>query len=543
MSTTLLDARFDPPAKGQWISLRDHFPRALTPEYTALLQGAVYAGEAKPFAAYGMPVKTLEVRCVHGHVYMGPVPLVGKQSDGLPPAPLLKIAVRLVPAFRRRAKAAVRALAERPWLAEADHWYAVERQEWIDRCSTLQVVDVDDLSTGDLVTHLQACRALARAGYERHFSLHGPDLIPIGLLLARCEDWGVGAEAVLPVMAGASPASVGQGTELDALRAAVDGRRPESLEELRAVAGSAFDAFLQRFGTRMVTGYDLDCRSLGELPNLLVNLACARPAPAVADVSGAALDALRGLVPPADHDELDQLVSDARATFGVRDDNGSLTGAWPVGLLRRAMLAAGRRLTAAGSLAEVDHAVEITVDELSAMLAGASAPSLDEVRDRAALRAARSRLDPPLQLGPTLELPFDALPVPMRTIARAQLILRDTFTVPPGSERPQLRGDGLGVAPYTGVACVASDPADALARLRPGDVLVATGTTPAFNMALSIAGAVVVEEGGLLSHAAVIARELGLPAVIGTAGCMEIPDGATVEVDPVAGAVRVVVGV
>jgi pyruvate,water dikinase len=76
--------------------------------------------------------------------------------------------------------------------------------------------------------------------------------------------------------------------------------------------------------------------------------------------------------------------------------------------------------------------------------------------------------------------------------------------------------------------------------MEPGDVLVATGTTPAFNMALSLAGAVVVEEGGLLSHAAVIARELDLCAVIGAGGAMNaIPDGALVEVDPVAGRVRV----
>ena len=48
------------------------------------------------------------------------------------------------------------------------------------------------------------------------------------------------------------------------------------------------------------------------------------------------------------------------------------------------------------------------------------------------------------------------------------------------------------------------------------------------------------EEGGPLSHAAVIARELGLPAVIGALGAMELPDGATIEVDPKAGLVRVV---
>jgi pyruvate,water dikinase len=50
----------------------------------------------------------------------------------------------------------------------------------------------------------------------------------------------------------------------------------------------------------------------------------------------------------------------------------------------------------------------------------------------------------------------------------------------------------------------------------------------------------VVEEGGLLSHAAVIARELGLTAVIGASGAMAtVPDGALVEVDPGAGRVRV----
>jgi pyruvate,water dikinase len=54
-----------------------------------------------------------------------------------------------------------------------------------------------------------------------------------------------------------------------------------------------------------------------------------------------------------------------------------------------------------------------------------------------------------------------------------------------------------------------------------------------------MAGAIVTEEGGLLCHAAVIARELGLPAVIGARGAMSIPDRSTLEVDPTAGRVRV----
>src|SRR5205085_10614580 len=103
---------FTPPGKGQWISLRDHFPRALTPEYERLLCTAMPEGEAIPFAAYGMPVQTLVVRPVHGHVYVAPEPLLGGFSDSLPPGPILWAAARLVPAFRRRTKAARAALVE-----------------------------------------------------------------------------------------------------------------------------------------------------------------------------------------------------------------------------------------------------------------------------------------------------------------------------------------------------------------------------------------------------------------------------------------------
>jgi pyruvate,water dikinase len=261
--------------------------------------------------------------------------------------------------------------------------------------------------------------------------------------------------------------------------------------------------------------------------------------PARPEVPADDLAALRALVPAADHAELERYVGDARATFGMRDDNGGLTAAWPVGLLRRAMLAAGRRLADQGRLHHPLHALEVTVDDLVDLLTGTGGPSADEVRAAAEDRERRSGLQPPLQLGPDVDIPLDALPTAMRTMARAQLLLRDTFTAPLDGRR-ELDGDGIGTEVVRGRACVAIDPADALARLEPGDVLVATGTTPAFNLVLSLAGAVVVEEGGLLSHAAVIARELGLVAVIGAGGAMAaVPDGALVEVDPVAGRVRV----
>jgi phosphoenolpyruvate synthase/pyruvate phosphate dikinase len=71
-------------------------------------------------------------------------------------------------------------------------------------------------------------------------------------------------------------------------------------------------------------------------------------------------------------------------------------------------------------------------------------------------------------------------------------------------------------------------------------VLVVPYTTPAYNVVLPLAGAIVTVEGGPLSHAAVLARELGLPAVVGVVGALTLPDGALVEVDATAGRVSVV---
>jgi len=536
-------ATFEPPGKGEWRSLRDHFPRAITPEYARLLSTGMRDGEAIVFEEYGLPVRSILVGLSQGHVYIAPEPLLGKPSDAVPPRPVLWAAARLVPALRRRNQAAARVLDERPWLRDAERWFASERDIWVSANRDLQAEDPDEMDATALVDHLRRVRAHAGAAYERHFSLHGPDMVPAGLLLARCQDWDIPADLALTALTGASPASTGRGPELDALRAAVgaSGSEPESIGEVRAVAGPELDALLAEHGWRLVTGYDIDSLALIELPSLVASLARPRPDRSRATGVGSetALDQLLGKVAERDRPELTQLVGDARATVGVRDDNGAVTGAWPAGLLRRAMLAAGRTLLERGRVMTEAHALEVTVDEVCDLLLDASSLTAEAIAARADERATRSELVPPLQLGPAIDVPFDVLPTPMRTVARALFVLRDSTTAAVGT-RAGLDGDGIGDAVYQGRACLATDPGEALDRMQPGDVLVACGTTPAYNMALSIAGAVVVEEGGLLSHAAVIARELGLTAVIGAAGAMcDIPDGALVEVDPVAGRVRV----
>jgi pyruvate,water dikinase len=78
------------------------------------------------------------------------------------------------------------------------------------------------------------------------------------------------------------------------------------------------------------------------------------------------------------------------------------------------------------------------------------------------------------------------------------------------------------------------------ARLDPGEVLVAPSTDPGWTPLFMTAAGLVMEKGGAMSHGAVIAREYGIPAVVGVAGALErVRTGDRVEVDGDAGQVTV----
>jgi len=99
------------------------------------------------------------------------------------------------------------------------------------------------------------------------------------------------------------------------------------------------------------------------------------------------------------------------------------------------------------------------------------------------------------------------------------------------------RGTGCCPGVVRGRARVVARAEDA--HLLPGEILVAERTDPGWVMLLASAGGLVVERGSLLSHAAIVAREMSLPAVVGVAGaCGWLRDGDLVELDGAAGTVR-----
>jgi len=77
-------------------------------------------------------------------------------------------------------------------------------------------------------------------------------------------------------------------------------------------------------------------------------------------------------------------------------------------------------------------------------------------------------------------------------------------------------------------------------RLQSGEVLVCETTSAPWTPLFAIAGAVVTDSGGILSHSAICAREYGIPCVVGTSvGTRQIADGAMITVDGVAGTVEI----
>jgi pyruvate,water dikinase len=198
----------------------------------------------------------------------------------------------------------------------------------------------------------------------------------------------------------------------------------------------------------------------------------------------------------------------------------------------------GARDTREPDVASVRDAVpEAERSRFDELLAGAG-PAADVLADRRNARSAAAHLEPPMQLGEYTPPPSVELPPHMAELVTAQGAYHGAAGI--RSAGP-MAGLGIGDAPARGPARRLDHALDAIDRIEPGDVLIAVTTTCNLNSIFPLLAAVATEEGGLFSHTALLARELGLPAVVGAPGLLaQISDGDTVEVDPIAGVVRVI---
>jgi phosphohistidine swiveling domain-containing protein len=320
------------------------------------------------------------------------------------------------------------------------------------------------------------------------------------------------------------------------------------LARLRALGGetgAAVTGYLDLVGHRLIDGFDIAEPTALELPDALlrsIRIAVSGDAPAASDLD-TRIAGIRGQVPAAYQTEFDELLGEARLTYRLRDERGVYSDIWAAGLMRRAALAAGRRVTKRGRLADPHQMLDASLDEMCALVAGTGGPSADELAGRARYRATYTAKDAPAHLGPPAPPPPDlaALPPSVGRVMRAIFIgLGHIF----GSSEAQhedavLFGIAASKGVYEGPARRVSGPSE-FGQIAKGDVLITESTTEAFNILLPLLGGIVTDNGGLLSHAAIVAREYGIPGVVGTRDATErIANGVRVRVDGDAGEVTV----
>jgi rifampicin phosphotransferase len=533
---------FEPPGPGFWELDPVHFPRPATRYWIELHPAAFKRGTGEFARSYGMLIDGLEMAYVNGFAYKIVRPVAEAE---LP----------------QRFQRAEEVYQRKFWREQLHDWNETFKPASIKAHRELQSVDPDALADDALAAHLTRCRDHHAEMLFQHMRFTAAAIVPTGDFLAHVGDWtGLPPAELLGLMRGTSPTSAGASAELGQLISVVrkdrraqklleseddPGRMLEALRSLDGGAGAAVSAYLDLVGYRLLDGFDISNPFALELPDVLrraIRAAVVEKGTDSSDVEGK-IAGVRGKVPAGHRAEFDQLLEEARLTYPIRDERGVFSDIWASGLMRRAALAGGRRLAAKGRIHEAVHFVDAGIDEMRSLLSGGKEPSADELAKRSAYRASHSSKEAPATLGPPPPPPPDSsgLPPAVARLMRATGIALGALfgSSEAKHEKHMLRGLAASRGVYEGPARRVSHPSE-FDRIIRGDVLVTESTTEAFNILLPLLGAIVTDSGGLLSHSAIVAREYGIPGVVGTREATErITDGARVRVDGDAGEVTV----
>jgi len=540
---TVQELRFEPPAPGYWERDAVHFPRPMT-RYWQEVHPAAFARGTGDFARfYGMLVGGLGSAYVNGFGYRSIVPIPDEE----------------VPArFQRAAEV----MQGKLWREQLRDWDERVKPESIRAHQSVQSVDPAALSDQELVEYLTRCREHHAAMIAQHMRYTASAVVPTGDFLAHVGDWtDVPPAELLGLMRGTAPVSAGASDQLARLIAAFEadaqarellasdddpGQVLAALRALDGETGEAVSGYLDLVGYRLLDGFDISEPYALSMPDALVR--AIQIAVAGRDLEGADVDAavadIRGKVPEQHRDEFDELLGEARLTYRLRDERGVFSDIWASGLMRRAVLEAGRRVAERGLIHDPVHLIDAGFDEMCSLVADGSGPSADELAARATERTTRDPKAAPRSLGDPPPPPPDAsgLPPDVARLMRATGIALGHLFGSSEAEHDEQVLRGLAASPgiYEGPARLIAGPSE-FDRIVSGDVLVTQSTTEAFNILLPLLGAIVTDSGGLLSHSAIVAREYGIPGVVGTReATARIADGARVRVDGDAGEVSVV---
>jgi rifampicin phosphotransferase len=555
---------------GFWEREASHFPEPIAPMSRMMLRSFT-RGLTEAFAWAGMPMDGVEFRDIGGWTYMRVVPLGGKEPPRVP-APLAPaanaLAARLHPLLRRRVARLEEVEQSDAEAQLVDRWWNEDRGRFIARFRALRDMVLPTLSDAEIQDHFDEVARLCADGSMLHHLLHLADVgFPIRLALFCQQHLGWPVQEVLAMLAGLSETSTeparalaelaAQAAERPAVRELLEQPATDALAHMEeadpAFAGSFHD-YLREFGCRALR-YDAAEPSLAECPEVALGLlrdqlvrgydAEARAA-AHRDHRDAVVARARAELadgPSGLRDRFEWLLERAERAYPVREDNEFYLVSAPLALLRYAALEIGRRLVERGQLDRPEQVFFLEVDEVAAPLRGDDVRELVERREG---EAAWVRTNPgPASYGDEPPEPVLAGFSPivqerLKSITTAvDLVFEPARS---GREQDVVDGglEGIAASPgtYTGRVRVILDESE-FTKIRAGDVLVCPITSPVWSVLFASVGALVTDTGGVLSHAAIIAREYRIPGVVATGNATQLlADGQLVTVDGSAGVVR-----
>ena len=520
-----------------------------------LLPAQMMRGFSEGTRHYGILLDYLDVAIINRFLYMAPRPVgAPKSAKGTPPRLVFALMRRVHPAIRQRVNRATAVFRDRVWRADIDWWDTEVRPKLAAEARALVSEDLAPLSDAQLVAHLQRAFEFLRSAVFYHHRFNFCSMVPLGDFLVHAIGWtGLPAGELLRTMKGLSPDSAGAMAELAGLKQAIladssalallnsrgsDAGIMAALESHPGAVGAAMRTYMDVVGLRVLGGYDIADRHSREHPELIVKIIRTAVTADTASRQAAAEDALqkiRARVPEAHRAQFEDLLREAQFTYRMRDERGFHTDTLAIGVARRAVLAAGERLKARGLVHDPSHLVDATEGEIIALLQGRQGPTASELAERVRWRletplsaAPQSLGNPPSNPPPAEWFPPDAARL-QRITSLVMSLMFDVHAAP--AETAKLKGFPVSPGVYEGPVRVIRS-IEELPDVQQGEVLVTTSTGPTFNVVLPLIGALVTERGGVLSHAAIVSREYGLPGVVGCVGATrQLKTGVRVRVD------------
>jgi rifampicin phosphotransferase len=532
---------FLPPGDGFWTFDPTHFPRPLSPWMQASYGFEYFTDRSRKA---GCLIKNIKIRFVHGFAFT--------QPELFAPCEALE---RAAQAFWKK------------------RLYEDEYREFTDffrpECEMLQqelrVVNPAALGHSSLVEHVTKCFDYAVEFWKRHHTYSIPTMVIVGdFMNSMAALTGKDMMDTLVLLEGASPESRGILNQQDLLLGKLYSllRRSEPAQALlrcdEKAASWALDCLLHMpnelgetmrevaltYGHTLAGGYDIVVPTLIESPHFFLKtllqgvLEDEDKADIAEEQINTRIQEWRNTLPVEKHAEFDEILDLGRKFFRMRDERGLATDLSGVGLCRRGILEGGRRLADQGIISEAEHLTVATKREAIALLTGNLGMLRGEADPQGPVDIPTAQVlqrrftyiktaDPsriPRALGtPPPPPPEGGLPPGMaRTMAAVDSGIfkgiwdEGSCTDEDVTKNPDLvKGAAASMGKVTGPVCrILQD--DDLQKVKKGDIIITYSSSASFNIVLGLCSGIVTDYGGMLSHAAIVAREYGIPAIVGT---------------------------